>query len=45
MSILQVQNVNKSFGGLKALSDVNLRSRKAPSTPSSARTARASRRC
>ena len=24
MGILEVQNVNKSFGGLKALSDVNL---------------------
>ena len=43
--ILQVSDVNKSFGGLQALYDVNLSVEEGTSTPSSARTAPASRRC
>ena len=45
MGILEVKDVNKRFGGLQALGDVNLRCRKTPSTPSSGQTARANPPC
>ena len=46
MSILTVQNVNKRFGGLKALNEVNLQvDQAAQFMPSSARTGPESRPC
>ena len=44
-AILEMRSITKEFPGVKALSDVNLdRATAARSTPSAARTARASRR-
>ncbi len=46
MGILEVKDVNKRFGGLQALARREPVGRaRTPSTPSSGRTARASRRC
>jgi branched-chain amino acid transport system ATP-binding protein len=45
MGILEVKGVNKRFGGLQALGDVNLSVTRTRCTRSSGRTGPASRRC
>ena len=45
MASLRLENVTKRFGDVTALKDVSLESRTASSSPSSARRARARRRC